>query len=82
MFFTHQTNLAIGVDIGTTTIKVAIVEKISQGSFKLVDYAILELSLERETIESVWDVRTILGVGIARYAAIKATVVGPLRNGI
>jgi GntR family transcriptional repressor for pyruvate dehydrogenase complex len=39
----------------------------------MVDEAILELSLQRETIERVWEVRTILSVGIAKYAAMKAT---------
>jgi GntR family transcriptional repressor for pyruvate dehydrogenase complex len=39
----------------------------------MVDDATLELSLHRETIECVWEVRTILSVGIARYAAVKAT---------
>jgi GntR family transcriptional repressor for pyruvate dehydrogenase complex len=39
----------------------------------MVDDSTLELSLQRETIECIWEVRTILGVGIARYAAVKAT---------
>jgi len=42
MLFSHNTNSAIGVDIGTTSIKVAQLEKITQGKFKLANYVILE----------------------------------------
>ncbi|PIR88005.1 MAG: hypothetical protein COU10_01530 [Candidatus Harrisonbacteria bacterium CG10_big_fil_rev_8_21_14_0_10_45_28] len=42
MLLSHQSNSAIGFDIGTTTIKVAQIQKIAPGQFKLVNYAILE----------------------------------------
>lgn len=38
----------------------------------MVDEDALEISLDRETFERVYEVRTVLGVGVARYAAMKA----------
>ncbi len=39
----------------------------------LVGSEALKISLERETIECIYEVRFVLGVGIAKYAAMKAT---------